>query len=140
MSIKSKKVIALCKSLEDKIKSAYEESVTISEAEKLAAEMLQAELTLALEYQTASLDARMRKSGVKSIRGAVYMEIATKDPKKPSDAMINAQVDMHEIVCSEQKAFDESEVEAEYIYNVLSVVRNAHIYFRGISKQGSFSG
>lgn len=134
-----KQVLELCKTLEAKIKAAYEESITVTEAEKLAGEFLHAEMVLSGEYQVASLDARMRKSGLKAVKAAVYLEGAKASDKKPSDVMLNAQVDINELVTAEQSGFDTAECEAELISNYLSVVRNGHIFFRTLAK-GSFNG
>jgi len=121
---------ALCAALEAKIKAAYEESVTVTEAELLAGEFLHAQMVINNELSIASLDARMRKQGVKAIRAAVYLEGAKAGDKKPSDVLLNAQVEMSELVAGEQKGFDEAEVEAEALHNYLKIFEQCHVYFR----------
>ena len=129
----------LCKTLEASIQKAYDESPTVPEAERLAALFLKAQMVLAQELQVADLNARMRKSGLKAIKAAVYMEAATKVEKKPSDTLLNYQVDLSDLVTGEQRAFDEAETESDLIQNFLNIAREGHIYFRGIAK-GNFGG
>ncbi len=129
-----KRIQTLCYSLEAKIQAAYEESITIEEAEKLAAEFLHAQLRVAEALRVASLDARMRKQGVKAIRAAMYLEEVRKTEKKPSDVMLDALVTSNEIVGGEQTAFDTAEVEAEALQNYLRIFEAAHVFFRQISK------
>lgn len=123
-----------CKKMEISIVDAYETGITINEAERLASEFLYAQLQVSDELKKADLSARMRKSGVKAIKAAVYMEAATKDPKKPSDVMLQAIVDLNELVLTEQQAFDEAEVELAELERLYSVFQNAHIHFRTIAK------
>lgn len=128
------KFAALCEQLTNKIKGAYEEGVTIERAESLASEFLYAQIQVAYLLKVYDLDSRMKKTGLKAIKAAVYMEAATKDPKKPSDVLLQNMVDMNEIVVGEQKSFDEAEVEKDNLYNYLNIFKEAHIHFRGISK------
>jgi hypothetical protein len=76
----------------------------------------------------------MRKSGVKAIRAAVYLEGATKGEKKPSDVLLEAVVNTDKIVQDEQNALDAAEVRRNGLENYLSVFREAHIFFRGVAK------
>jgi len=124
----------LYEELQQNIKDTYEQGVTLDEAEKLAAKFLYAQMEVSAQLKTAQLDARMRKSGVKAVRAAVYLDGATKGDKKPSDVLLQALVDRDEMVANEQKAYDTAEVEANELENYLVVFREAHIYFRGISK------
>lgn len=132
-------VIELLKQLEAKIQNSYLEGTTLEEAEKLAAEFLFAQMQVSGELQKLDLDARMRKSGVKAIRAVIYMEAATKDPKKPSDVMLDAIVNMNEIVSGEQTALDEAESKKAALERYYDIFVNAHIYYRGIAK-GNFGG
>lgn len=129
----------LCESLEQKIKSSYESGTTIEEAEKLAAEFLGAQMRVSTELATSDLDSRMRKSGVKAIRAAIYMDAATKDPKKPSDVMLQAIVDLNEVVQAEQAEYDKKEVNKSELERLYDIFVNAHIYFRSVAK-GNFNG
>ena len=125
-----------CEKLENKIIASYEESITMPEAEKLAAEFLAAQLQVSRELAKAALDSRMRKSGVKAVRAALYTEARSKG-EKTTEAAISALLDVNELVIGEQNAYDSAEVysdELERLYNVFS---NCHIYYRGIAK-GSF--
>lgn len=127
------------KELEDIIKMSYENGVTLEEAEKLAARFLYEQMKVSDELKKLDLDARMRKSGVKAIRAAIYMEAATKDPKKPSDVMLEAIVNIHELVQGEQNELDKAEVERAALERYYDIFANAHIFFRTIAR-GNFGG
>lgn len=128
------KFLSFCEELSADIQRTYEESVTIEEAEKLAAKFLSAQLMLTSELQKADLDARMKKSGTKAVKAAVYLEEATKTDKKPSDVMLNNLVDSNELAAGEQERFDQAENYREMLQNYFNVFKEAHIYYRGISK------
>ena len=121
------------------IQKSYEEGVTVEEAERLAGKFLHAQIMVSEELRKADLDARMRKSGVKAVRAAVYMSNATKSEKKPSDTYLEAIINMDEIVIGEQKALDEAEVLVDQLKTHLSVFKEAHIHFRSIAK-GAMNG
>lgn len=129
----------LCEELTDDIQNAYDQSVTMDEAEKLATRFLSAQMTLVSKLQKSDLDARMKKQGVKAMRGQVYGESASKGEKKPTEAAIASMIETNELVKAEQKQFDTAENNAEYVKNILGVCREAHIHFRTIAK-GQFSG
>ena len=128
------KFIALCEELKSDIEKAYTEGVTLDQAERLAAKFLGAQMDVADKLRVVGLDTRMRKSGLKAVKAAVYLEEATRDQKKPSDVMLQALVDRNEIVSGEQTAFDEAEVSKNQLENYLDTFKNAHIYFRGMAK------
>lgn len=121
------------------IKDAYESGVTLPEAEKYAAQFLHAESVVAEELKRIDLDARMKKTGLKAIKGAVYLNHATKTDKKPSDKMLEALVDSDPLIGESQNGVDTAEVDRDYIKNHLNIFHEAHIYFRGIAK-GNFGG
>lgn len=123
-----------CEELTKDIQTAYEGSLTLDDAEKLAAKFLMGQIEAGKELQAADLDTRMRKSGLKAVKAAVYVEAATKGEKKPTEAMLAATVDMDKLVIGEQEAFDCAEVWKNQLENYLDVFRNAHIYFRGMAK------
>ena len=127
------------KPLEEKIKAAYEGGVTLDEAEKLAPEFLYAQMQLAEMIKTADLDRRMRKRGVKAIRSAVRTEEIKKHEKKPTEGALEDIVNLNEIVHSEEDAFDKAEVEFEHLTYLMGIFKDAHIFFRGISR-GSYGG
>lgn len=128
-----------CAELEAEIKNAYEQSITQGEAEKLAAKFLHALLIVADRLQEADLDARMRKTGVKALKAAVYLQGATATEKKPSDVLLQAQVDTSEEVISASQDLDRAEADHDYLQNKYNIFKEAHVFFRGISK-GSFNG
>lgn len=123
----------------EKIKDGYEAGVSVVEAEKLAGEFLYAMATIAGELQASDLNARMRKTGVKAVRAAIYLEEARKGDKKPTEAMLGALVDVSEMVVTEQEAFDKAENQLEALQNYFNIFREAHIFYRGIAK-GNFNG
>ena len=124
----------LCETLEAKIQKSYEEGVTLEEAERLAAEFLQAQLITSSELKKADLDTRMRKTGVKAIRAAVYLDTVNKAEKKPTEAAIEHTINISDIVEKEQSAFDKAEVEKDELTRYYNIFREGHIYYRGISK------
>lgn len=130
------KFLEYCKTLEDKIKKAYEETVTVMDAERLAGEFLHAQMITANELAKVDLDARMRKTGVKAIKADVYMQAVLSSEKKPTEATLTAMIDTNENVGEEQKDLDRAEVNRDMIKNYLSIFGEAHIYYRGIAKQG----
>ncbi len=123
-----------CDSLEAKIKSSYEDGVTMEQAEKLAGEFLYAQLAVSGELKKLDLDARMRKTGVKAVKASIYMDAATKPDKKPTEAMLAAIVDSSNIVQDEQDHLDKAEVEKDELTRIFNVFKEGHIYFRGVAK------
>lgn len=124
----------LCESLENEIQASYTAGITFEEAERLAGKFLHAQMIVSRELQKADLDARMKKSGTKAVRAAVYMEAATKGDKKPSDVMLQAAVDMNEIVTGEQGRLDDAEARRDELERYYGVFREAHVHFRQLSK------
>lgn len=125
---------ALIESLTKDIENAYETSITMEEAERLAAKFLLGQIKVSESLASADLDARMRKQGVKAIRAAVYLENATKGEKKPSDVMLEAMVNRDDLVSGEEASYIKAEVEAERLQNYLNIFKDAHIYARGVSR------
>ncbi len=126
-----------CEDLEAKIQKTYQEGVTLEQAERLAGEFLHAQMSVSRELTKSDLDSRMRKTGVKSIRAAIYLDCASKGEKKPTEAALAAMVDANDLVLGEQKAFDTAEVRRNELERIYNVFANAHVYYRGIAK-GSF--
>jgi len=120
--------------LSDKIQGAYESQVTIPEAEALAAEFLHAQLLIAGELSKSDLDARMRKAGAKAIKSAVRMAEIQKHDKKPTEGALDDAMNTSGDVAEAQDAQDAAEVRVAYLQNHLSIFREAHIFFRGVSK------
>lgn len=125
--------------MQAKIMASYEVGVTMEMAEKLAAEFLNAQLVVSRELSAKDLDARMRKSGVKAVRAAIYLDILQKNDKKPTEAAISATIDSDTLVTGEQQALDEAEVSRDELERYYNVFMNAHVFFRGVAK-GSFGG
>lgn len=129
----------LCKKLENKIKSSYEEGTSMEEAEKLAAEFLYAQMVLSAELRILELDARMKKSGNKAIRAAAYINIVSSSDKKPTEAGISAIIETDEQVASQQNLLDVAEVDAAEMERYYNIFINGHIYYRSLAK-GTFGG
>ncbi len=123
-----------CKQLEAKIQSSYESGVTLEQSEKLAAEFLHAQMKVSEELKTADLDSRMRKSGVKAVRAAIYAETCSKADKKPTEAQIEHTINSNEIVQNEQLELDKAEVSRDDLERYFSIFKESHIYFRNVSK------
>lgn len=126
-------------SLKQDITRAHEHGVTLEEAEKLAAKFLDGSIQVGEALKSADLDRRMKKSGVKSIKAAAYLNAATQGDKKPSDKLIEAVIDSDTDVVAAQDLFDTAEVEVASLQSYQSVFHEAHIFFRGIAK-GRFDG
>lgn len=116
------------------VQEAYNCPPDLREAEKIATRFVGSMLDVSMDLQKADLNARMRRTGLKAIKAAVYMKNATATDKKPSDVMLNAQVDQDKLVIDEQNAYDEAEVAADYLRNLYNTLKEAHVHFRGISK------
>jgi hypothetical protein len=124
----------LCETLEAEITNSYEVGVSANKAEELAGRFLQAQFAVSSELAKKDLDSRMRKSGLKAVKAAIYMDAASKGDKKPTEASLSATVDMNELVQGEQHALDEAEVERDELERYYNVFRESHIFYRGISK------
>lgn len=121
------------------IRGFYENGVSLPEAEKYASLFLYAQMQVAEGLQEADLDARMKKTGLKTIKAAVYLEGTKGHERKPSDAMLSAQVDMNEMVQTAQNVFDDAEVNRDLLKSYYDIFLNAHIFLRGVAK-GNFGG
>jgi hypothetical protein len=118
---------------------AYDEGTTLEEAERLGAKFLSAQMNVADELAIVALDARMKKSGLKAIKSAVYMRAATSGDKKPSDSFLENLVNLDEMVSKAQDTFDQADARRESLELYFGIFREAHLYFRAISK-GTFGG
>jgi|WetSurMetagenome_2_1015567.scaffolds.fasta_scaffold581131_1 hypothetical protein len=123
-----------CESMEKKIVDSYESGVSLVEAEKLAGEFLYAQIRVSDQLKTADLDSRMRKSGLKAIRAALYLDACSKADKKPTEAQLTAMLDTNEIVAAEQNSFDEAEVKRDAMDRYYNIFQSAHVYFRQLSR------
>lgn len=123
-----------CDSLEVKIIAAYEQGVSLEDAEKLASEFLHGMLQVSSELKKADLNSRMRKSGNKAIRAAVYTDICAKSEKKPTESALDHLINMNDLVNKEQDALDSAEVERDELERYYNIFREAHIHFRGVSR------
>lgn len=124
-----------CKSLEQNILDAYEQGVTITDAEKLGAKSLHVQLAISAELAVVDLNRRMRKRGLKAIKSAVRMEEIKKHDKKPTEGYLDDIVNLSELVSGEENGFDDAEVEKEELERLFGVFHEAHLYFRNLAKQ-----
>jgi len=132
--MKTDEVLDFCAELEKDIEGAYSEGTNLEQAERLAAKFLTGQLLVSKELEASDLDSRMRKSGLKAIKAAVYMEAATKGDKKPSDTFLQSVVDMDQVVGDAQNLLDSSEVNRDKLERYYNIFREAHVFFRGVSK------
>lgn len=128
------KLKEICESLEAKIQAAYEQGTTLEAAERLASEFLYAQLQISCTLRNKDLDARMKKSGTKAVKAAIYLDIVQKADKKPTEAQIAAMIDSNDLVSGEQNALDEAEVDRDELERYYDIFTNAHIHFRGLAK------
>lgn len=123
-----------CQTLEQKISNSYTDGISTEQAERLAGEFLSAMLKVSDEIKVQALDARMKKSGLKAIRAAIYLDIIQKADKRPTEAHTSAMIDSDKIVLEEQRRLDEAEVTVDQLERCYSIFSNAHIHYRGIAK------
>lgn len=124
------------KKLEQKIQDSYEKGTTLEEAERLASEFLHAQIQLSEAIKVADLDARVRRSGLKAVRAALYTKIASPvdGNKKPTEAAIDAMITSEPIIQSEQDDLDKAEVERDRLERYYNIFMNCHIFYRGIAR------
>lgn len=127
-----------CKQLENKIVSAYD-GVSTEQSERLALEFLQAQLFASAELTEKDMDARMKKSGNKAIRAAVYLNTVSSSDKKPTEAQISAIIETDEQVATQQNLSDAAEVELGEIQRFYDIFTRAQLLFKKRS-EGSFGG
>lgn len=129
----------LAQSLEKKIQNSYLEGVTTEAAELLAGEFLYAQMAVSGELKKFDLDARMKKTTVKTVRATMYNGITAGVDKKPTEAAIESRINTDSIVTKSQDELDQAEVERDNLMRYYNIFREAHIHFRGIAK-GKFDG
>jgi hypothetical protein len=129
-----KTVYDVCSELKQIIETAYEQGVSVSEAEKLAAKTLVIRIELSQELKRVDLDSRMKKHGVKVTRADAYMTELKKHDKKPVESFLDATITMDGNVIEAEHDYAKADVQRELIQNYLDIFKDAHIYFRGIAK------
>jgi hypothetical protein len=120
--------------LESKIEQAYTQDLSLQENEKLSGEFLQAQFKIASKLRVKSLDARMKKAGMKAIRSAVYLKLLKESDKKPTESNMDAIITTTPEVSQAQDLFDSAEVESEYLERMFKVCESAHVFFRQQAK------
>lgn len=124
----------LCEALENEVIASYTEGVTLDQAEKLAGRFLHAQMKVSNELKTADLDARTRKSGVKAVRAAIYLDIVQSSEKKPTEGALEHMINTNGVVSNEQSAFDSAEVEKANLERYYDIFASAHVYFRQMAR------
>lgn len=125
---------ALKEKLKAKIVNAYEVGPTLEDAEKLAGEFLVAQIDISDSLKVASMDARMRKAGLKAVRSAVYQNEIASAEKKPTENQLENALAVNELVQAEQDALDRAEVEREEMQRIFDIFHEAHVLYRQASK------
>lgn len=120
--------------LKSAVERAYNEGVTIPEAEKLAARTLSIRMAIADEIKTKDLDARMKKHGVKAVRGAAYSLEIGKFEKKPTESALEAAVNMSKTVHAAEEEYAEADTEKDRLQAYSDVFKDSHIFFRQLCK------
>jgi hypothetical protein len=120
--------------LEKDVQRAYDESITLEEAERLAAKVLTVQLKIARELAVMDLNSRMRKNGLKAKRAEAYMAECNKSEKKPAEGYLDNVITLDAGVKEAQANFDETDSRKESLAIYLGIFKDAHIYFRGIAK------
>ncbi len=123
-----------CTELEEKVITSYSNGVSLDEAERNAGQFLHATMVVGAELTRADLDARTRKSGVKGIRAAIYLDIVQTTDKKPTETAIDSMITVNKLVAAEQKALDSAEVRKAELERLYDIFNQAHVYFRQMSR------
>jgi len=124
-----------CQELEEVIATSYKRGTNAIDAESFAAQFLQAQIRISQELTKADMDSRTRKSGIKAVRAAVYLDIVQNSDKKPTEAQLTAQVDTNEIVQNEQNEYDKAEVSVAELERYYNIFRETHLYYRALMKE-----
>jgi hypothetical protein len=125
--------------LVEEITKASDEGVTIAHAEKVAALALVTMNELSELLTSSDKDRRMRKQGFKAIRAAILLNEIKSHEKKPTESVLEATVQLNDIVRTEETAYDTAEADTDELTRQFNIAKESHIYFRGASK-GSFNG
>src|SRR4051812_35006354 len=116
------------------IAKASDEGVTLDHAERVAGQALFVMNSLSEHLKELDKDRRMRKRGLKAIKSAVRMEEIKKHDKKPTESFLEDTINLSPIVASEEESFDNAEVETEEAERQYSIAKEAHLYFRSVSR------
>ena len=122
--------------LEKKIQNSFN-GITTVEAESLAAQFLYGQILVSAELTRADLDARMRKTGTKAIRAAVYMGAEDKAEKKLTEAGKEAVVTTNDMVQKEQDALDKAEVSKAELERLYDTFKTAVFFYTAVMKSNS---
>lgn len=116
---------------------AYEQGVSMEEAERLAAKFLSAQMDVAEKIRTTDLDARMKKNGYKTLRAKVYIDTVQASDKKPTEASLDATIATDPDVAKAQDAYERADVDSETLQRYFDIFRDCHIFYRSVLKGNS---
>lgn len=123
-----------CQELEALIEHTYISGVTQLEAESLAARFLHAQMVVSAELKKSDLDSRMKKTGFKSVKAAIYANLKSDTSVKHTVDSLDHAINLNEVVQVEAGLLDTAEVERDELIRYYNIFREAHIYYRGVGK------
>ena len=129
-----------CVELKEAIIKAHQTETSVSEAEQLSAKCLAASMALADDIRAVDLKARMRKIGLRNIRSQAYLDELAKHEKKPTEAYIDAAINLNVDIAPLEMELADKEVELNNLKHYYEVFKEAHQYFRAIMKAGFGGG
>lgn len=68
------------------------------------------------------------------MRAAIYTDICSKADKKPTETAIECAINLEQVVQTEQNGLDSAEVDRDALERYYNIFREAHIFYRGVSK------
>lgn len=122
------------KELEDIIQDAYPNRPSLDEAEGQALNFCSGILQVSAQLSVADLEARMRKSGLKGIRAALYLDIVQNSEKKPTETAIDSMITVNELVAKEQQKLDEADVAKADLERLYETFNHVAVLFRQMSR------
>lgn len=134
----NKNVQDFCDSVQTSIRECYENTLTMEDAEKLSAKCLDAQLEISKELRNIDLDARMKKSGLKAVKAAVYNDLISKSEKRPTVDQLEHSLNLDSEVSKAQDLLDSGEVDRDELKRYYDVFHEAHVFFRSLAK-GAFN-
>ncbi len=126
-------VESLIAKVSKELRLAHREKYEMERAERTAALCLTAQIELSQFLAEAELLAKEKKSEVESISSERYYFFKS-GAEKITDVALNRMVDKDEQVRVAKKEQFESESAYNKWKSLMSTLRDAHIYFRGVSK------
>lgn len=120
--------------LKEEIVKAYEEGISMEDAERNAARCLDVQIELNEKIKASALDARMKKNGYKTHRATEYLKIVQGSEKKPTESQIDAMLTVNTDVCRAQDDYEAADIEVEALKRYFDIFKDAHIFFRSVAR------